>query len=752
LKKIILSLLAFLPIFALEIVVDTVKDYSILTMHNDKPFSCKQKEISTYICKFNTLPVTPVFSTNTIDFKIKPFFNKNKFYLEIKVKNKSFIKSFTKDLYEGYNKRLLNISPAKKWVIISYKTKKPPFLTNKPIKGLKFPLEINTDFYLKAIDANGNPVNYDTQTADVVEYFTILNLYNKGTLNVDRIDDFLKNYPKSIFIPDILYIKLKLLDQEGKNDECIKIGKEWINKYASNEHLPEVLLILAKNYAANGMMEDATYIYERLFTEYENSKYAYEGMVYLADELYSAGDSKRAFELYKQAFTNTKDIEVASLAASRIAQRYLDEGNIKESIKYYKRLLKANKQYLIKDKEYAYNLAKQLAKNNAYEIAIQIGDALLKTLKDDDILYEPLLYNLAEWSYKAGQYQQTKKYIDLYTKQFQFGDYIDQIKSLKNKILFQIPDNNTTLMLQRYNNIIKNYPDTKLAKIALIKKINLLYKLKKYTDILALSNKIMDINKTLVINSAKNTVIADLKAKKCNTAIKYYKEYNITLEKKYDEYLYECAYKVRAFNIASQVCNKYLLSDDKTALKWLKNKAKVFEAQNDYQKLALIIDDICQLQKTNCYKWKYKQFFAYYNLNKPKQFLKIASELINKDNIQNIDIFMKVVLYAKNTDNTLLAYTYSKKILQLQKKYNTFVQSPYIDFVFVNSAKKLNKKDEAIKALQHLITLNIDDESKARAYYMLASMTANKQYLQKCIKLKNSKTWAPLCKDALELY
>jgi len=741
-----------LPLLALEIVVDTAKNYSVLTMHNNKSFKCKKQNTKTYICLFNTLPATPVFSTNTIDFKITPIFNKNKFYLEIQVKNKSFIKSFKKDLYEGYDKRLKNIPLAKKWVIISYKTKKPPFLSNKPITGLKFPLEINTDFYLKAIDANGNPVDYDTQTADVVEYFTLLNLYHKGTLSIDRVDDFLKNYPKSIFIPDVLYLKLKLLDAEGKNDECITIGKEWINKYASNEHLPEVLLILAKNYAANGMMEDATYIYERLFTEYQNSKYAYEGMVYLADELYSAGDSKRAFELYKQAFTNTKDIEVASLAASRIAQRYLDEGNIKESIKYYKRLLKANKQYLIKNKENAYNLAKQLAKNNAYNIAIQIGDALLKTLKQDNPFYEPLLYNLAEWSYKANKFNLAKKYIDLYVKQFQFGDYIDQINDLKNKILFQIPDKNTTLMLQRYNNIIKNYPDTKLAKEALLKKALLLYKLKKYNQVLSLPKQLLDINKTLVLDSAKNAVVQDLKTNKCNNAIKYYKEYNITLDKKYDDYLYKCAFDVRAFNIASQVCNKYLLSNDKVALKWLKNKAKVFEATNNYEKLALIIDDICNLQKTNCYKWKYKQFFAYYNLNKPKQFLKIASELINKDNIKNIDIFMKVVLYAQKTDNTLLTYTYSKKILQLQQKYNTFVQSPYIDFIFVNSAKKLNKKQEAIKVLKHLITLNIDDENKARAYYMLASMTANKTYLKKCIKLKKSKTWAPLCKDTLELY
>ena len=739
-------------LFGLEIVVDTAKDYSVLTMHNNTPFACKMKDKNTYICKFFRLPSTPVFATNTLDFKIKPFFDKNSFFLKIEVKNKSFIKSFKKDLYEGYDKRLKELKLAKKWVIISYKNK-IPFLSNKPIKGLKLPLEVDTDFYLKAIDANGNPVDYDTQTADVIEYFTLLKLANKHTLTLDRVDDFLQNYPDSIFIPDVLYLKLKLLDEEGMTDEVIHIAKDWINKYATNEHLPEVLLILAKNYANNGQTEEATYMYERLFTEYEGTKYAYEGMIHLADELYSAGDSKRAFELYKQAFINTKDIEVASLAASRIAQRYLNEGNIKEAVKYYKKLLKANKNYILRDINSAYELALQLANHKAYELALEIGKEIFKKLKLNDDLYEPLLYHLALWSYEVKDYKDTQKYVDLYLKELPFGDYVDEIKALKDKIIFQVDDTNDTLVLYKLDEVIKKYADTPLAKKALNKKIEILYKMKKYKELLDVAQDDEDVNRSILIDSAKNVVINDLKAKKCEEAIKYYKEFNVTLSKKYDEDLYNCAYNVRAFDLASRICNKYLLDkDDKVVLKWLKNKAKIYEVTSDYKKLALIIDDICNIQKTNCYKWRYKQFFAYYNLNEPKEFLKIASKLIKKDNIKNIDIFMKVVLYAKRQKDTLLAYTYSKKILELQKKYNTFVESPYIDFVFVDSAKKLNKTKEAIKALKHLVTLKIDDESKARAYYMLASLTADKKYLQKCIKLKNSKTWQPLCKDSLELY
>ena len=747
-KKLSLIFL-FVFSFGLEIVVDTTNDYSVLTMTNDKTFMCKQKDNHTYICKFQTLPSTPVFSTNTVDFQFVPFFDKNIFYLKIIVKNKSLLKAFKKNLYDGYEKHLKNLSQAKKWVIIAYK-KKIPFLTNKKLKGLKFPLQIDNDFYLKAIDINSNPIDYDTQTADVVDYFSILHKFNKNSLNLDKVDEFLELYPNSIFLPDVLFIKLKLLDEEGKSDEVVKLGKLWINKYAFNEHLPEVLLILAKNYSNEGQMEDATYMYERLFTEYSGTKFAYEGMVYLADQLYSAGDNKRAFELYNKALTNTKDKQVALLAASRIAQRYLDEGNIKASVKYYNKVLRASEDYLLKDINQAYNLANQLAQHEAYKLAIDILQRVFKKLKKDDELYEPVLFRLAKWNYEIKNYKAVKKYVNNYLDLFPYGDFADQMKDLNDKVLFEIDDKNTTLMLDRYDNIIDKYKDTKLAQKALLKKIMLLYKLQKYEDVLKLS-KGVDINKTIIKNSAKEVVIQNLD-KNCQKAIDYYDEYNVTLNKNYDDDLYKCAYKTRKFNLASVLCNKYLLDDDKNiALKWFINKAKVFEATNNYEKLVLIVEDICHLTK-ECYVWRYKQFFGYYRLNKPKEFLKIATKFLKKDNVKNIDIFMKVLSYGLKTDNNLLVYTYSKKILQLQKKYKVFVQSPYIDFVFVNSAKKLNKKSEAIQALKNLIKLNISDDDKARAYYMLSSLTSKKSYLQKCIKLKKSKTWMPLCKDSLELY
>jgi len=752
LKKLIFSLFFIVSIFGLEIVVDTTKGYSVLTMKNNSDFICKQKDNNSYLCKFFSLPSTPLFSTNTIAFKFTPFFKNNMFYLKIKVKNNSFLKSFTKNLYEGYNKRVINPTIAKKWVIVSYK-ESPPFLSNKKIKGLKFPLKLDNDIYVKAIDANGNPVDYDTQTADVIEYFSLLRKKSKDNLQINNIDDFLQLYPKSIFIPDVLYLKIKLLDEEGQGSELIKLANKWIKKFSFNEHLSEIILILAKNYANEGFMEDATYMYERLFTEYEGSKYAYEGMIFLADQLYSAGDNKRAFELYKKAFSETKDLEVATLAASRIAQRYMGEGKIKESVKYYKKIFTANKQFLLKDKQSAYELINQLADYKKYRLAIKIGKELFKKLNKEDNLYEPLIYRLAKWNYEQEEFEEAKKWMDNYINKFPFGDFISEIKDLKDKILFQVKDKNTTLMLKRYDTIISKYKNSKLADKALIKKVELLYNLKNYKPIINLSQELQNLkefNKSILFNSLKWTIIKDFNISNCSEGIKLYKDFNISLSKKYDEQLFNCAYKVRDFKLATTIPNRYFLSNNNTILlKWLKNKEKIFKATNNYKKDALIIEDICNIE-TKCYQFKYQQFFDYYHLNNSQEFLRLASELSKKDNIKNIDIFMKVISYAKTNSNNLLTYTYGKKILTLQKKYKTYIHSPYIDFLVIKSTKKLNKKQEAINILKNLITLNIDDDNKARAYYMLSSLTNQKKYLKKCIELNNSKTWKKLCEDTLK--
>jgi hypothetical protein len=763
-KNFLILIFIFSFSYSLEISVNYAKykgeDYSIMNIINDKPFFCKEIKENSYKCTFDKLPDTPVFETNTIFFHIKPHFIGDDFVLDINSKYKSTIKSFEKNLYEKYTKSLKPSLKTKKWVIISYKNKLP-FLTNRVLKGLQFPLEVvNEEFFIGAIDVDGNPIEENSQSADVDEYFSIVRKFRADKPVMDDIDSFIRSFQTSLFMPDIMLMKIKLLDEEGNHDELLKISKVWLKNFSANENLPEVLLLTAKTYSAMGFMSDAVYFYERLFTEYPTNKFTYEAMVYLADQLYTAGDEKKAFEFYNRALMFTKDIEVASLAASRLGQRYMEKGKIEKSASYYTKVYDSNKNYILRDRVYAYDLAKELANHFQYPLALKILKDLFKDVKKIDDEYESMLYNLALWSYENKDYKESVKYIDKYLKEFEdFGEFSNKVEPLRDKVVFEVDDKNTTALMQKYDNIIKNYKGEELADKAFYKKIMLLNKLKKYEEILALKEKIKTLpdsifkekdKKSFISNIVKTLTVNNLK-KDCFKAIKYYNDYNITLDTKYDEELFNCSYKIREFNIASRVCNKYLNSfDNKIALKWSINKEKVLKKVNNYKGVVNIVDDICNLNK-KCDEFKYDKFDALWKLKNYEDAIALSKELEKNRKIKNIDMFYKIISYAKSINNNLLIYDYAKKIVDYQNRYKTATYTPSIEFLLVQKAKELKKMNMAKKTLIDLSKKKISDENKARVFYDLGNITNDKNYLKKCLEINGSKTWKPLCKDALSL-
>ncbi|NPA12138.1 MAG: tetratricopeptide repeat protein [Epsilonproteobacteria bacterium] len=742
--------LIFLPLFlfGLTLNVSYIKlkiPVEILTISHKNPFYCKSEE-KKVICYFDELVQSPVFKDKTYYFRIIPKVKKG-FSLEIRVTSSYKLMALRDDLI---NKPLLSPyepNKSKKWVIIA------PRVIKKSGGGLDLYFTHATYPHIGAVDENLNPIK-TVQSQDVLRYFAILKSYKKGADVTDDIDAFIKNFPNSIFIPDVLYLKLKILDKKGDSESVIKLGKEWIKKYAFSEKLPEVLLIIGKNYSKMGFVSDASYYFNRIITEYPKTKYAFMAMIYLADQLYSMGDDKKALRLYKEALYNTTNLETASIAAARLAQRALDKGNIKEAIAYYEKIYKANKEFLLKDKNKAYELAKTLASHNVYKLAIQIGEDILKRLKKLDDLYEPLLYHLAMWAYEDNDYDLAMKFINKYLKEFPYGDYSDQVSALRDKVLFQVPDANITKRLADIDKILKKYTGDIRDK-ALVEKAKLLFKLKKYKEILNMEqnlskvdDKIFKDKKKFLKEVQKAYVLQLLKNKQCIDFVKSVKKYKITLPKKYDEEVYKCAMEAKDYDLASVVCNKYLDSpDDNVFIKWMKRKIKAIRGMGDYKSLIIAIDDLCGVMKKGCYPYMLEKFFALWKLGEYKKALKLAKLLEKYQDIRNADAFIKIVNWALNNKNYLLAATYAKKIIDLQNKFKAHPYSPFVDFIY---AKYTNDKQEAIKVLKSILP-KLKGENRARALFMLANLTKKREYLKECVDINGSKLWRGLCKDAYEL-
>ncbi len=741
-------------LYSLELNVNYAKKdnpYEILTVTNKSEFQCKKAKEGV-LCIFDKIPSTPVFKTDTVFFNITPVFEKKKFVLRIKIKTGYLLKSLNGNLYDG---ALLGREKenSKKWVIIA--SKKIPFIDTKPSKGLNFYFVNSPKPYIGTIDENGNPVDVDKQAKDVVKYFEIQKAYKRGADVLEEINLFEKNYPYSVFLPDVMFLRIKVLDEGNKPDDVISSAKKWIKKYAFNENLPKVLLLIAKNYTKLGFMSDASYFYQRIITEYPNTKESYMAMIYWADQMYVTGESKKALMLYKKALYSTKDVEIASLAAMRLAQRHMDKGDIKTAFEYYKRVYRANKHFILKNPHKAYELAKTLASHNLYSLAIQIGEDLLKKLKKLDDLYEPLEYHLAIWSYDKQDYEKADHWINRYLKEFPYGDYSDRLESLRDKVLFEVNDGNITQQLAKIDQIIKKYKGQQIAQKALYKKILLLEKLKKYDEILKMADEIKTLDDSIMKNkkaflqkTAKFSAIELLNAGKCFEVLNVVKTYKITLDKKFDDKLYKCAVKTRNFDFASVICNKYLDSpNDKIFVKWIKRKIKALEGMRDYANVVTATDDLCRVSK-QCYEYKLKKFFALWKLKRYKEALAVAKKLDKTKDIRNCDAFIKIVNRSLKNNDALTAALFAGKIIKLQNRFKAYPYSPFVDFTF---AKYTKNKKEALKVLKNLIS-KVNGENLARVYYNLANLSGKKIYLQKCIKVKNSKLWKGLCKDALNLF
>ena len=752
--RVILFFLFPFLLFSLEINVDYYENNNIkneiTTLYNNFSFSCK-KNNNIVICEFDRIPSTYVFKTRSTFFKFIPIFKNHKFYLKIICKKQCYLISRKDNLYKNPLITLFNEKKSKKWIIIS---PVEPFLSKKKRKGLNFYFKHSPRIYIGAVDENENPIVVSKESQDVIKYFKILKGFKAGKDVSYDIDDFIKHYPNSVFIPDVLYMKMVLLERNNDPEDVVAIGKEWIKKYAYDDKLPKVLLLIARAYSQMGFLSNASYFFNRIITEYPGTKEADLAQIYLADQLYSMGDTKKAMKLYENVLFSTQNLDIASLAASRIAQRYLSTGEFKKAYEYYLKIYRANKKFLLKNNNKAFSLAKMLASHKIYSLAINIGEDLLKKLKYTDPLYEPLVYYLALWNYKAKHYQKALFYVNLYLKKFPYGEYSDNINSLKDKILFHLPFKNLKEELRYINKIISEYQGSTIALKAIVKKAKILKQMKKYGEILQMIDTLKNIppeifpDKNKFIKEVEKEYLVELlKENKCIKAINLIKKYHVKFSKKYDDKVYHCAMTAMDYELASIICNKYLDSpNDKIFIKWMKRKIEALKAMGNNKDLVLAIDDLCQVYK-NCYKYKLYKFFALWNLKEYKKALKVAQSIKKKD-IRNCDVYIKIVRWAIQNKNYLLAATFAKKIIDLQNKFKAYPYSPFVEFVYAQYSKD---KKEAIKVLKELLH-RVNGENKARALFMLANLTGEKQYLKECIKIKDSKLWRGLCKDALNLF
>ena len=794
-KYLALILLISAQLFGLNIYLNSAKEsglpYAILHIIDNDSIKCQTLSLAydkkSYICEFDKIIKNPIEEKRLrlvdIDFLEKS----KKFYIKIDPKYSSKLFSLNEKLYK--TKEVMDekkSTKSKHWVVLLYK--KPPFGGGQESEGINFP--ITYDKYLLpsigSVDLNGAPISY-VKSKDINYYLDIQQEFKDKDYEdvIKDVDRTLKQYPKSIFKSDLLLYKLKSMDKgiekniepisdKYTNDDVIKLAKSWLRAFSSNDNIPQVLLILVKSYLRSDSSSDTNYFLDILITEHKDSPYTKKAILYFADSIYKKNDKNRAMKLYEDVLYSAKDLDIASLAAIKLAKSNINLGKVKKAKEYLQKVLQANKNYLLKDRDATKKLAAKLAKNGLDKIAATINDLLLSHLDKGEVDERELLLKQAgDWYAKAGDISRAYARYQTYQKLYKDGVYIDEVNRAVDRLFFKMKDTNETKLLKYYDLLISKY-NNDIKDKAIIEKAKLLLKQKRYKSILKMKKMLKsaeDSNSTVansLIEKASIMLIDGyVKKQECQNAVGLIEENKIKPEELSDkDGVFDCFIMTSRYKKAMNLAKDELKSKklDKN-FKWLQNLilseyklhkySKVLELKSDLYNLSALLKKPI---KISIYRILFNSMMKQKEFNQALSVVQKIEKLAPKD-VKNIDIYYQIVEYANSMRNDILLMQYAKKIIDLQKLYKIDDYSPKIDFYYIDSLKRLSKIKEAKKATQRLLKLKLKESDKSRVLYELGELSLKlkepkeaKKWFQKCSKAKTKDSWSSLCTESLKIF
>ncbi len=765
--------------------IENTRPFSILHIKDKEPFGCKiysgeLGEPSYFVCRFKQMPEASLKDISNDFFHITFKIEDGEFLCRIVPKKRASLYPLPQPLYKNGVLPSIKVKTADHWMVLGYE-KSPPYLGKKRRfdDAIVFPLDLR-DYAIPtigAVDINGDPV-FMKNNRDVERFLAIKEAFKakKYQKAYDLATEAQETHPDSIFASDFLRYRIKALaadDMKEHAEDIIKLGKIYIKRYTSDEYLPEVLLILARVYSATGFESDANYFFDRLIREHKGSRFADLGLIYLGDQFYINGKTKEAIKRYLEAYYGTKDLDIASLAAYKLAMRYLNSGKTEEGVEYIKKIWQKNPGFILKDKEDAHEIAKQLAAHKEYRLAIEIDRALLNRLKKLDDLYEMVLFEIAEWYDEEGDLKKAIEWYERYLDEFAYGEYSEKAKKSLDALFVTNEETNATHALEKFETLMREYSGEPIADKALAAKARVLLAQKRYKEVLELSPLIEKIEEAEVKTAAQNSLKEAAEAlfeesaekKECKSAIEMVQNFKVEPRNEYDGFLFECYAKYALYNDALKIAKRHLHDpkpEDRTV--WLCRTVHALTVSQRYEEALEASEDLLALagkkasSLCSTLDWDMvKAFFAEKRYADAVSLVKKMSKRYAND-MRMADIYKMGYDAAKRESDTLQRKWMLEKLVALQKRKKSHPYSPWAEFELMKIYKKDGAKAKALEVARSMRKLELKGEERARWLYELGSLYESsgeekraRKIFEECASLKDTGAWGRLCKDALPL-
>ncbi len=780
-KSIFLILLPLYVISAtltLNVVRDNNRTYSILHLEDNEKIRCSKEMNSDFkdqlICHF-TNPLTkrhqPLENRYfNIDFFTNKIVVTAKYNFEYYPLKKTFIKDDTIDSYKA--------TAYRHWIVIGFKGESTLYGKRENI-GLSFPVTFKKSPLpmVGELDFDLNPIE---KTQDAKSLVKIKKYYHdkKYEKALKEVNYILEEKP-TLFHNEAKLYKIRILDKmlntkesravdDGLDpQEIIDLADAWIADNPSNIHIPEMYMYIAKTYLKLGRASKAQKYLDILENEYKNRRYNYLAKLANADRIYKVKNKNDAMKIYKEILYNTDDFDIASMAALRLTEAYIDKKKIPTAKQYILKILKANKPFITTHSEQTYKLAKTFAENNESNISLEIATLLEHHLKDKELDEDELKKNIAYWYEKSKKNDKAIALYKQYLDEEKYGKYRDFVSERLDKIMLNTDEKNTTKKLAYLETIMIRYKDDAIYAKALLAKAELLLKNGNYQKILEMKEPLRAHGGKALLNEVANKALFDAyHDKRCQEAISLETEYNLTVRPTPESVAFDCYVQKSLYDKALRIAKEHTKDKQlQEKLKWTYKSAKLYSKLGRYKATILAADDVEKLQelvKTTEYNdIIYDKIEAYYQLGDYDALMLREVQRCEKlfpKNVRNLDVFEKILNYAKKKRDTSLIINYAKKMIELQERYKIDTYTPKVQLDYINALRDKKRFKLALDETLKLLYKKLNDTQRAHVLYLAGDLSEKfdkikeaKEFYTKCGEIVENSAWVELCSENLQL-
>jgi predicted negative regulator of RcsB-dependent stress response len=781
---IILSLCV--PLFGLELSIQSGKEggekFSVLHLRHTAPFSCQATdnefgEIKRIDCRFPTAPKQNFSPIDNGQMVVTASSTAQGYTITVLPKSKIKLIPVLFDLTKGGETYQNNAKKALHWNVIGYQETLPLLnLSTQSATTINFPIKVvkNTPPYVGGLDLKGNPIKI-TRVQDVTDYMEMKKAYAAKDYNkvLDRAENTLKEYPNTVFKNELMLYQIRSYHQLGEFEKLLALSKQFLRAYSADPGLAEVLVYTANAYSKIGQITDADYFFDRLFDEQKESPFAPLGMIYKAEQYEISGDSKNAAQYYKRALSSTSDVAIASKAAFRLAKIELVNKEDKKAAQYVEKIATVNGAYFSEVSEDAINMAAVFMERNDPKTAVRITEALLNKSNKASDNYQLLLKNLGLQLAKAGKRGEALKRFNEYLNTFKYGEYVEEVRRAKDGLFFKEGDTNATEEIKKYNDLIDRYGDDSVGRKALYKKAQLLFKEKKYKEVLDIESDLYRLDSTeypetnqLISKSAIGFEKTLLKEGKCADAMKFQKMYKIKLLSEWDEALFNCALKTTQYPTAKKIAQSHLKSNSISERQiWLLRMVKTQFGLGEYKaaikggnELITLLEAQKNPPLNEIYRIMYDTAQRLGDSDAMIRHIKSIEGAYPND-FNDIERYTQMVSLGLKRKDEAMTQTYARKVITLQERTKSNTQSPYIEFTLAQSYQNLGKDTDALNVLKTLNKQKLNAEKRSRQQYLIGAIEQRLGHKREArdafnasIKSDKNSAWGKLAKDALALF